>query len=65
MPVSADAFSVDCYTPLIDRVTAIQVREPDQVSAETAKRKRAELGDKVMKQAPAHLGDWDKSFKAS
>jgi hypothetical protein len=65
MTVGADAFSIDCYTPLIERVTAIQVREPDPVSAETAKRKRAELGDKVMGEAPSHLRDWDKSFNAT
>jgi hypothetical protein len=61
--VKADQYTVDCYTPLIGRVTAIQVREPDAVSAETAKRKRAALGDNVMTQPPPGLGDWDKSFK--
>jgi hypothetical protein len=55
-------FSVDCYTPLIERLTAVQVREPDPASAETAKQKRAALGDRVMTQAPSHL-DWEKTLK--
>jgi hypothetical protein len=42
------AYSLDCYTPLIERVTALQVREADPVSADTARRKRAALGDRVM-----------------
>jgi hypothetical protein len=48
-------YSVDCYTPLIERVTAVQVREADPVSTDTAKRKRAALGDKVMTQPASFI----------
>ena len=57
-PIRADTadLAVDCYTPLIERVTAIQVIEPDPASKETARRKRAEMGDKVHKGAPGFSG---------
>jgi hypothetical protein len=63
VPLKPGEFSVDCYTPLIERVTAVQVREPDPVSAETAKHKRAALGDKVMTLAPSNF-DWDKTLES-
>jgi hypothetical protein len=62
VPFDAGEFSIDCYTPLIERVTAVQVREPDPASAETAQQKRAALGDKVMTQAPSNF-DWDKTLE--
>jgi hypothetical protein len=48
--------SVDCYTPLIDRVTAIHVLEPDPESRETARLKRLAMGDKVHLGAPGFSG---------
>ena len=50
--LKADEVTVDCYTPIIDRVTSLQVREPDAISRDTAARKRAEMGDKVFKDLP-------------
>ncbi len=45
--------TVGCFTPLIDRVTRIEVMEPDETSRETARRKREAMGDRVHRGIPA------------
>jgi hypothetical protein len=45
--------TVGCFTPLIDRVTRIEVMEPDEASRETARRKREAMGDRVHRGIPA------------
>jgi len=51
-PWDPASISVDCYTPIIDRVTAVEAKEPDPISRETAQRKRAEMGNNVRKSTP-------------
>jgi hypothetical protein len=50
--LKTDDVSVDCFIPLIDRLTAIQVREPDPKSKATAKQKRDALGTDTIDAPP-------------
>jgi hypothetical protein len=54
-PLKPSDISVDCYTPLTERITTLEVRNPDAVSRETAARKRAALGDRLHLGPPAGI----------
>ena len=45
--VPAEAITADAYTAVIDRLTVRAVREPSDADRETARAKRAALGDRV------------------
>jgi hypothetical protein len=48
--------SVICFTPLLERLTAMQVFEPDALTSDTARRKREAMGDRVHRGAPGFNG---------
>jgi hypothetical protein len=49
-------FSVICFSPLIERLAAVEVLEADSVSQEIARQKREQLGDRVHRGAPGFKG---------
>ena len=50
--------SVDCYTPITERITTLEVRNPDDVSRDTAAHKRAALGDRLHRGPPAGIASF-------
>jgi hypothetical protein len=48
--------AIDCYTPVIDRLTATSVLAPDPASQEMARAKREAMGDRVHAGAPGFTG---------
>jgi hypothetical protein len=52
-PWNAEDASVCCFSPIIDRLTLNEVMEPDDISRETARRKRESMGDRRHRAVPA------------